>query len=198
MICMENQSVNIFRDKDGQNVVLINDIKFRTRRIVDWKYIEEYLKEYIGKHYEILETSEKVYIGSDFPDEFCHSRDKISLKGANEKAKANIISAIGELINTATNKLVSDDFNKKHKSKAKYGWYRYDTKFGIPVYDSEKRLIRYNIYSARMLVRCDSSGKLYLYDFIRTKKKRAARLNNKLLCGSKLRFLSPTIIKDFY
>ena len=33
----------IFRDKDGQNVVLINDIKFRTRRIVDWKYIEEYL-----------------------------------------------------------------------------------------------------------------------------------------------------------
>ena len=34
MICMENQSVNIFRDKDGQNVVLINDIKFRTRRIV--------------------------------------------------------------------------------------------------------------------------------------------------------------------
>ena len=36
MICMENQSVNIFRDKDGQNVVLINDIKFRTRRIVDW------------------------------------------------------------------------------------------------------------------------------------------------------------------
>ena len=56
MICMENQSVNIFRDKDGQNVVLINDIKFRTRRIVDWKYIEEYLKEYIGKHYEILET----------------------------------------------------------------------------------------------------------------------------------------------
>ena len=170
MICMENQSVNIFRDKDGQNVVLINDIKFRTRRIVDWKYIEEYLKEYIGKHYVILETSEKVYIGSDFPDEFCHSRDKISLKGANEKAKANIISAIGELINTATNKLVSDDFNKKHKSKAKYGWYRYDTKFGIPVYDSEKRLIRYNIYSARMLVRCDSSGKLYLYDFIRTKK----------------------------
>lgn len=94
MICMENQSVNIFRDKDGQKVVLINDIKFRTRRIVDWKYIEEYLKEYIGKHYEILETSEKVYIGSDFPDEFCHSRDKISLKGANEKAKANIISAI--------------------------------------------------------------------------------------------------------
>lgn len=170
MICMENQSVNIFRDKDGQNVVLINDIKFRTRRIVDWKYIEEYLKEYIGKHYEILETSEKVYIGSDFPDEFCHSRDKISLKGANEKAKANIISAIGELINTATNKLVSDDFNKKHKSKAKYGWYRYDTRLGIPVYDENNVLKSYNIFSARLLVRRDGNGKLYLYDIVRIKK----------------------------
>ena len=39
--------------------------------------VEEYLKEYIGNHYEILETAEKVYIGVDFPDEFCHSQDKI-------------------------------------------------------------------------------------------------------------------------
>ena len=29
---------------------------------------------------------------------------------------------------------------------------------------------RYNIYSARMLVRCDEDGKLYLYDLVRTKK----------------------------
>ena len=49
-ICMENQSVNIFRDKDGQNVVLINDIKFRTRRIVSCqKYISLYFKEQKGK-----------------------------------------------------------------------------------------------------------------------------------------------------
>lgn len=49
-------------------------------------------------------------------------------------------------------------------------WYRYDTRFGIPSYNSEGVLQRYNIYFARMLVRCDENGKLYLYDLVRTKK----------------------------
>lgn len=56
------------------------------------------------------------------------------------------------------------------KVKAKHGWYRYDTRFGIPVYDENGELLRYNIFSMRMLVRCDVDGKLYLYDFIRIKK----------------------------
>ena len=131
---------------------------------------EEYLREYIGNCYEILETSEKVFIGADFPDEFCHSEDKVRLKGGNEKAKANMISAIGDLIKIAINKTVSQDYGNNHKGKAKLGWYRYDTRFGIPVYDLEGKLIQYNIYTARMLIRCDKDGKLYLYDFVRTKK----------------------------
>ena len=128
------------------------------------------MKEYIGKHYEILETSEKVYVGTDFPDEFCHPQDKIRLKGGNEKAKANMATAIGELIRVATNKTVAEDFGNKHKSKAQQGWYRYDKRFGIPTYDSDGVLQQYSIYSARMLVRCDENGKLYLYDLVRTKK----------------------------
>lgn len=166
----EKRSVNVIYDEDGKSIVLINDIRFKTRRNIDWNKIEEYLREYIGKFYEILETSEKIFIGADFPDEFCHSKDKIQLKGGNEKAKANMISAIGELIKIATNKAVSQDYGNKHKGKAKQGWYRYDTRFGIPIYDSEGKLIQYNIYTARMLIRCDKDGKLYLYDFVRTKK----------------------------
>ena len=134
------KNVNVISDENGKSIVLINDVRFRTRRTIDWNRVEEYLKEYIGNHYEILETSEKVYIGVDFPDEFCHSQDKINLKGANEKAKA------------------------------KYGWYRYYTRFGLPLYDSEGELERYDIYTARMLVRCDKDGRLYLYDLVRTKK----------------------------
>lgn len=123
-----------------------------------------------GKCYEITKTLEKIYIGTDFPDEFCHSTDKTKLKGANEKAKANISTIVGELVQIATNKTESEDFNKKHKSKAKSGWYRYDTRFGIPAYSEAGELIRYNIFRTRMLVRCDADGKLYLYDFVRTKK----------------------------
>ena len=81
-----------------------------------------------------------------------------------------MISAIGDLIGIATNKAVFQDYANKHKSKARKGWYRYDTRFGIPAYDLEGKLIQYNIYTARMLIRCDKDGKLYLYDFVRTKK----------------------------
>lgn len=167
---LKNRNVNIIYDEKGESIVLINDIRFKTRRTIDWNKVEAYLKEYIGNHYEILETAEMVYIGADFPDEFCHSQDKIKLKGANEKAKANMVSAIGELIKIATNKSVTKDYKRKHASKAKGGWYRYDTRFGIPVYDAKDELVSYNIYMAKLLVRCDKDGKLYLYDLVRTKK----------------------------
>ena len=136
----KDQRIHIIQDENNKSIVLINDIRFKSRRNIDWNEIEEYLKEYIGNTYEILETCEKIYIGNDFPDEFCHSKDKIRLKGANEKAKA------------------------------KKGWYRYDTRFGIPKYDENGELEGYHIYSAKMLVRRDEDGKLYLYDFVRTKK----------------------------
>lgn len=165
-----NNKVNIITDFDGSKVVLINDIRFKSRRGIDWNEIESMLKEYIGEYYEILETSEVVYIGTDFPDEFSHSVDTKNTKGANEKAKANVISAIGELIKIATNKAEYPDFDNKHGNKAKYGWYRYDTRFGIPVYNENDELERYNIFGARILVRRDEDSNLYLYDIVRIKK----------------------------
>lgn len=173
-----DKSVNIITDLDGSQIVLINDIRFQSRRGVDWTQVEQYLKEYIGKYFEIVETSERVYIGSDFPDEFSHSKDTKGLKGANVKAKANITSAVAEVIQIATDKASYPDYDNKHGSKAKFGWYRYNTRFGIPVYDEDGKLVRYNIFSTRMLVRCDEDGKLYLYDLVRTKKKRASRISN--------------------
>lgn len=165
-----NNNVNIIKDLDGSQIVLINDIRFKSRREVDWNQVERYLKEYIGNYYVITKTSDKVFIGSDFPDEFSHSHDTQKLKGANVKAKANITSAVGNLIQIATDKVAYPDYENKHGSKAKLGWYRYNTRFGIPVYDKDGNLDYYNIFSTRMLVRCDEDGKLYLYDLVRTKK----------------------------
>ncbi len=166
----QNKKIDVISDVDGKKVVLINDIRFKSRRNIDWGEIEKCLKEYIGHFFEIAETSERIYIGTDFPDEFCHSQDTKGLKGANEKAKANISPALSELIQIATNKMTYPDYNQKHKEKAKLGWYRYDTRFGIPVYNENGELERYNIFTTRMLVRCDENGQLYLYDFVRTKK----------------------------
>lgn len=165
-----DKKINIISEENGKKVVLINDIRFKSRRTISWGDIEKYLKEYIGNYYEIAESAEKIYIGTDFPDEFAHSDDTIRLQGANEKAKANMITAVGELIQIAANRSQYPDYDKKHKAKAKYGWYRYDTRFGIPVYDENGELVKYNVFSARMLVRCDADGKSYLYDFVRIKK----------------------------
>lgn len=165
-----NTHVDIIKDADGKQIVVINDLRFKGRRSVDWDAVELYLKEYIGEYAEITETADVVYIGSDFPDEFTHSKDTRTLKGANLYAKANSSGIIKELLEIATNKCFSENYEKKHMNDAKYGWYRYDTRFALPVYDNAGELERYNVFTARVLVRHDQDGKLYLYDILRTKK----------------------------
>lgn len=169
-------NVNIICDAEGKKIVLINDIRFKGKKREEWDEVEAYLKEYVGQYYEIAETAEKVYIGKEFPDEFVHGKDKTVLKGPNAKAKANASQAVGELVQIATNKSSAPDYNLKHKNKAKYGWYRYDTRLALPVYNDEGDLERYNIFKMRMLVRHDSDGNLYLYDFLRTKKETSSPL----------------------
>ena len=156
--------------------MLINDILFKSRRSIEWDEIEKLLRKFIGNYYEIAETAEKIYIGSDFPDEFAHSKYTKAIKGANEKAKANSVSAIGDLISIADNKMMYPDYEKKHGRKAKNGWYRYDTRFGIPVYDESGEIKRYNIFKARMLVRCDEKKNFYLYDIVQIKKETSTPL----------------------
>ena len=68
------------------------------------------------------------------------------------------------------------DYEKKHGRKAKNGWYRYDTRFGIPVYDESGEIKRYNIFKARMLVRCDEKKNFYLYDIVQIKKETSTPL----------------------
>ena len=165
-----DKKVNIIQDADGKSIVVINDLRFKGRRSVDWNVVEDCLKEYIGEYAEITETSDVVYIGADFPDEFAHSKDTKELRGANMYAKANSSSIIREMIEIATNKTFAENYAKKHNADAKFGWYRYDTRFAIPVYDNVGELVGYNVFKARILVRHAKDGKLYLYDILRTKK----------------------------
>lgn len=174
----QDRSISIIQDENGKSIVLINDIRYKSRRSIDWSEIEIYLKQYIGEYYEILESSDKVFVGTDFPDEFAHSKDTKDVKGANEKAKANTVTAIANIIEIATDKAEFPDHNKKHGSKAKFGWYRYTTRFGIPVYNDEGILESYNIFRARILVRRDADGKLYLYDVVTIKKETSKPLES--------------------
>lgn len=172
-----DRNVNIILEPNGKKIVLINDIRFKCKKKEDWKEVEEYLKEYIGEFYEIEETSDKVFISSNFPDEYVSSESRLALKGAVAKAKANAVQGIPELIQIATNKEYSENTKQKHNKDAKYGWYRYDVRFALPVYDDKSNEIcRYNIFFARMLVRHDKDGKKYLYDLLAVKKETSSPL----------------------
>ena len=40
-------------------------------------------------------------------------------------------------------KAFSENHNDKHNSKAKYEWYRYDTRFAIPKYDFDEEFFQF-------------------------------------------------------
>lgn len=125
----------IIIDPDGRKIVLVNEIRFKGKRKINWKEVKEYLTKYIGNCYEIESVAEKIYIGNEFPEEFTESESRKALMGAN----------------------------------AKNGWYRYDVRFAMPIYE-EEILVRYNIYKAKLLINHASNGKKYLYDILSIKK----------------------------
>lgn len=166
---INNRNVSIITDTEGNKIVVINDIRFKGKRNIDWDEIKLYLKNYVGDFYEISESAEKVYIGNDFVNEFPKSESRIALAGARAKAKANSATAIPELIQIATNSNWEKNYKDKHKKRAKYGWYRYDIRFALPVYENSI-LTGYNIFTGQLLVNHAENGKKYLYDILGIKK----------------------------
>lgn len=155
-INQENESKNIKRnvsviqDADGNNIVMINDIAFKGKCSVEWSDVEKYLRRYVGDIYRIAETEDIIYIGTDLPDEYSGSNYTKHIKGTIAKAKANAAQAIPEMIEIATSKTFEDNKKNKHSRHAKNGWYRYDTRFALPVYDENGDVERYNVFSARL------------------------------------------------
>lgn len=173
------RNVNVIRDLEGNKIVLINDIFFKGKRSVKWKDVRTYLKRYVGEFYSIADTNDIIYIGKDFPMEYSGSKYSSELKGTNAKAKANAAQGIPELVEIAKGKHYRENKNEKHIRNAKYGWYRYDSRFAIPVFDSMGQIERYNVFHASMLVRYANDGKMYLYDIIDIKKETSNSLKSK-------------------
>lgn len=166
---IENRNINIITDADGKKLVLINDIRFKGKRQIDWEDVKQYLKGYVGDYYEIEENAERIFIGGDLPEEYTESESRKSLMGANAKAKANAATAIPELIQIASNPAYEENRKEKHGKAAVHGWYRYDVRFALPVYE-ENVLIRYNVFRARRLINHAENDRKYLYDILAVKK----------------------------
>ncbi len=166
------RNVNIVEDLNGKKIVVIYDIRFRGKRKIDWGEVEEYLKQYIGKFFTVLETGDAIYLGNDLPDEFSSSEDTSRLKGTLAKAKANASQSIPELIRIGTKKRHKKKLQEKHNTDAKFGWYRYDSYFALPIIDEKSGEVeRHNVFRVELLVRHDKNGKMYLYDIVNIKKR---------------------------
>lgn len=164
------RNVNVIKDINGNSIVLINDIVFKGKRQIDWNDVKDYLGQYVGEFYEIADTKDIIYIGKDLPDEYTGSKYTHTLKGSNAKAKANAAQGIPELLEIAEGKHFRENNAEKHKRNAKNGWYRYDSRFALPIYADNGEVERYNVYHASMLIRHANDGKMYLYDILDIKK----------------------------
>ena len=164
------RNVSVIKDVDGNNIVMINDIIFKGRQAINWEDVEKYLMQYVGEFYTIADNGEVVYIGTDLPDEYTHSEYTNILKGANAKAKANAAQGLPELIETASGVRFTLNTKPKHNKDAKNGWYRYESRFALPVFGDNGEVTRYNVFHVAMILRHAEDGKKYLYDIMNIKK----------------------------
>ena len=171
------RNVSVIKDIDGNSIVIVNDIIFKGKRSISWDDVEIYLKSHVGEFYTIAETGDVIFFGDDLPDEYAHSNYTSSLKGAYAKAKANAAQGLGEMLEIAYNCSYKTNMKIKHKYDGGKGWYRYESRFALPVYGKDEDIERYNIYHVFMIIRHDINGKKYLYDIINIKKETSTPLS---------------------
>lgn len=163
-------NAEIVKNSEGQSIVKINSIRFQGKRNVNWDEVKTYLASIVGEIFEIEETKDLIYIGNDLPDEYTGSRYTHKLMGTLAKAKANATQGISQMIEIATKKRYRENLDQRHVRNAKFGWYRYDSRFALPVYDEKGKVERYNTFKGTLLIRHSADGKMYLYDIVDIKK----------------------------
>lgn len=75
------------------------------------------------------------------------------------------------MVEIATNRRWGKNKKKKHEHDAKYGFYKYRTRFAIKNGSNV-----YEIYNSTIVIRNSEDGKKYLYDIIKIKRDNDVRL----------------------
>ena len=173
----EINQVIISVDETGKRIVVIPKLIFKGKRSIDWREVEKYLLKYVGEIVQITDSEDIIYIGKDFPDEYTGSEYSAKLRGGPiAKVKANLSQGIPELIEIAENKRWQENYKQKNEKKAKYGWYRYTTRFAMPVINNDGVIEHFNIFNATLIIRRAANDKMYLYDVQNIKKETSTPL----------------------
>ena len=156
----------------GGKVMPVLDVQNDTR---DYKVAETYLKTLVDTEHPfatILVDAQPVYIGKDLPGEYKSSEYTKSLRKATRDVKMQAATNLDEMLLLAENGEWRENVKDKHKQDAKNGWYRYSTRFALPVLDIKKAVDHYTVYSGTLIIRNDADGKSYLYDLLDIKKEK--------------------------
>ena len=167
---MESVRYQLAKDKQGKNVVIIEENIFNGMMPNEkpHQYIAEFIASEVGKSYKILSSGYKVYIGADLPGEFTQSKyTKRIMQKRKDLLNAKNQSAqnFGEIIEIADEGKYESNTKQKHKKDAKYGFYKYRSRFAIK--GKGNVATEYNV---ELVIRHDTDGKRYLYDITDIKK----------------------------
>ena len=173
-LCKDNSGGEVrfsVREVGGETMPVL-DIQNDTR---DYKVAEAYLKTLVDTEHPfatILVDAQPVYIGKDLPGEYKGSEYTHGLNSSTRQVKMQAATNLDEMLLLAENGEWRDNVKEKHKQDAKNGWYRYSTRFALPVLDIKKAVDHYTVYSGTLLIRNDADGKSYLYDLLDIKKEK--------------------------
>ena len=171
-------SMDVATDNHGNRVVVMYQDVLKGKPGKPHQIIAGEIAQHIGEYYTIFESGQNVYIGEDLPDEYTQSKYTQALLSKKRnflKVKNNAVQNLGEMIEIATNRRW-EKTQHTHNKDAKYGFYRYKTRLAVPVFDSNGKVVRANIYAAELLIRNASDGKKYLYDIVDIKKENSSSL----------------------
>lgn len=173
----ENIRFQIKYDEDGSYVWIESGLS--NKKIKNQEEIKRYIISSIGNFYTIIESGQKVYLGKDLPGEYTHSKYTDFIKNNDPstlRAKNKAASNLGELIEISTKKEWRPATHT-HNKDAKYGVYKYFTKFAFPIKDRRGNVTNVKCYDAELVIINSSDGKKYLYDMIEIKKDTAKAVN---------------------
>ena len=159
------------RRLDGQTMVVL-DTQPDTR---SHKAAAAYLKALVNTEKPfstILADALPVYAGKDLPSEYKGSEYTLGMHRGLREVKMQAATNLDEMLLLAENGEWRENVKDKHVKDAQNGWYRYKTRFAVPVLNARKAVDRYAVYGGVLLIRNDADGKSYLYDMVDVEKKK--------------------------
>lgn len=159
------------RRLDGQTMVVL-DTQTDTR---SHKAAAAYLKALVNTEKPfstILADALPVYAGKDLPSEYKGSEYTLGMHRGLREVKMQAATNLGEMLLLAEDGEWRENVKEKHGKDAQNGWYRYKTRFAVPVLNARKAVDHYAVYGGVLLIRNDADGKSYLYDMVDVEKRR--------------------------